>query len=228
MCLSACRFSSISKVRELCCFSLRITDVSLGSVYDLDLSWCERITDVSMLGSVHKLNLSKCSEITDVSCPVYDLGLSRCERITDVSMLGGVHKLNLSKCCEITDVSCLGSVYDLGLSRCERITDVSLLGSVHKLNLSCCTRITDVSMLLRVVPQLTRWICWIWDCWADVVPSSPFLLVWAFCDLLLCFSFCFWCEIHKKRKKNDLWHWRKAVILHNQDKNKTQNKKLTK
>jgi hypothetical protein len=41
----------------------------------LDLSYCSKVTDVSMLGNVHTLDLSSC------------------DNVTDVSMLGNVHTL---------------------------------------------------------------------------------------------------------------------------------------
>ena len=61
----------------------------------LDLSYCRKITDVSMLGSVHTLNLSWC------------------ENITDVSTLGSVHTLNIRGCSDITDTSMLTGVVNL-------------------------------------------------------------------------------------------------------------------
>ena len=79
------------------------TDASLRSlmenfnVFELDLSGCDGITDVSMLGGVHTLNLREC------------------EGITDVSALGGVQTLNLVECKGITDVSALGGVVNLTL-----------------------------------------------------------------------------------------------------------------
>ena len=38
----------------------------LNNVYDLDLSGCDKITDVSMLGGTCSLNLSGCDRITCV------------------------------------------------------------------------------------------------------------------------------------------------------------------
>jgi hypothetical protein len=43
----------------------RITDCN--KLIDLNLSYCQGITDVSNLGNVRKLNLSHCQGITDVS-----------------------------------------------------------------------------------------------------------------------------------------------------------------
>ena len=71
-----------------------LRSVSYPSIQlQLDLCWCDNITDVSMLGNVHTLHLIKC------------------ENITDVSALGNVHTLNLSGCNNIKDVSALGNVH---------------------------------------------------------------------------------------------------------------------
>ncbi len=49
-------------------------------IYSLDISWCNEITDVSMLGNLHTLIINNCYEITDVS------------------MLGNLHTLDISSC----------------------------------------------------------------------------------------------------------------------------------
>ena len=54
---------------ELHLYSLEIVDVScLGSVYDLNLSYCGQISDVNMLWSVQKLSLSHFSELLMFQC----------------------------------------------------------------------------------------------------------------------------------------------------------------
>jgi hypothetical protein len=40
----------------------------LGNIYDLTLTYCTAITDVSALGNIYKLTLSSCNSITDISC----------------------------------------------------------------------------------------------------------------------------------------------------------------
>ena len=105
-----------------------ITDAklsALGNVYNLNLSFCDNITDVSKLGHVYNLNLSYCDKITEVYKldKVYNLNFSYCNNITDVSALGNVHTLNLSNCNNITDVSALGNVYNLNLSYCNNRKD---------------------------------------------------------------------------------------------------------
>lgn len=63
----------------------------------MDLSWCERIIDVSMLGTVHTLLLRGCKEIKNVRTlgAAYTLDLTYCNKMLDVSMLSGVHTLCL-------------------------------------------------------------------------------------------------------------------------------------
>ena len=39
----------------------------LGQVHTLHLSYCHKITDVSMLGLIHTLNLYNCKGVTDYS-----------------------------------------------------------------------------------------------------------------------------------------------------------------
>ena len=112
----------------------------------LNLTCCDKITNISALGNVHTLNLSYCDKITDVSTlgRVHTLNLSYCYKITDVSTLGRVHTLNLSWCRNITDVSALGLVHTLNLSNCDNITDVSALGRVHTLDLWKCINISAI------------------------------------------------------------------------------------
>jgi hypothetical protein len=108
------------------------TDIYIGRNYDF--SRIKRITDCNKLID---LNLSYCNGITDVSNlgNVHDLNLSYCHGITDVSNLGNVHDLNLTCCYGITDVSNLGNVHDLNLTLCREIADVSMLVNVKKLTL---------------------------------------------------------------------------------------------
>ena len=65
---------------------------ALGSVHQINLANCDKITDVSSLGGVHTLNLRYCN-------------------ITDVSNLGKVHTLNLLGCINITEISMLHLIY---------------------------------------------------------------------------------------------------------------------
>ena len=61
----------------LCCAGLVDTHLrGLRNIHTLDLSWCENISDVSLLGGVHSLNLRYCRKVTDVSA----LGKVRQER----------------------------------------------------------------------------------------------------------------------------------------------------
>ena len=59
---------------------------SFGNVHTLNLSGCNRITDVNSLGNVHTLNLSGCNGIKDFS--------SLLENVHTLDLnLGNVHAL---------------------------------------------------------------------------------------------------------------------------------------
>ena len=68
---------------------------SMANIHTLDLSFCQGVTDVSMLGTVHTLNLWNCRGVTDVSMlgSVHTLDIWNCPGVADVSMLGSVHIL---------------------------------------------------------------------------------------------------------------------------------------
>jgi hypothetical protein len=124
----------------------------LSHIYDLDLSHCGGVTDVSVLGrgSVHTLNITYCNKITNVDAlqNVRILNLSWCEDITDINPLlrEAVHTLNLTGCSKITDISDISysAVHTLILSFCNGIRDISAIrhSAVHTLNLSYCHHLT--------------------------------------------------------------------------------------
>ena len=118
----------------------------------IDLSYCDNVTETSMLGNVFSLNLTYCTRVIDVSDlgNIYKLNLSYCRRIKDAYALSNVYDLNLTYCNGIHDVSMLGKVKILNLSFCIGIHDVSALGNVHTLYLLCCWNISDISMLVNV------------------------------------------------------------------------------
>ncbi len=109
-------------------------------IYSLDISWCQNITDVSMLGNLHTLNMWFCNKITDVSMlgNLHTLNMSACNNITDISMLGNLHTLDISYCFRFTDVSMLGNLHTLRMWSCYQITDVSMLCNLHTLNIRYC------------------------------------------------------------------------------------------
>ena len=223
MCLSAGRFWSISKVRELRCFSQRITDVSVLDLFMI-LIWV----------SAKELRMWVCWEVFTnwIRMIALELLMFLVLDLFLILIWVGVNELLMCVCWEVfTNWICQNALkllmflvldlfYDLGLSHCKRITDVSMF----------------TNWIYLVVRELLMFQCW-WEfllSWQDEFVECgmlgwccsqrpPFSLVCVFCDLL-CFSFCFWCEIHKK-EKNDLWYWRKVVIIHNQDKNRTQKTK---
>jgi hypothetical protein len=98
----------------------------------LDLSYSNFENIPTIVNNIHTLNLTRCEKITDVSAlgNVHTLNLSYCNNIKDVSALGKVRNLDLSACYSIYDVSALGKVYDLNLSWCDKLKDVSMLGNV--------------------------------------------------------------------------------------------------
>ena len=63
----------------------------LGNLHTLNISFCNKITDVSMLGNLHTLDISQC------------------DKITDVSMLSKLHTLYMYGC-NITDITILRNV----------------------------------------------------------------------------------------------------------------------
>lgn len=142
---------------------LPLNSSELRNLYELDLSFCSQLTDVSPLRHIHRLNLSRCVNVVDVCAlaNVYDLNLSGCIRVTDVSQLGRVHTLDLSRCPGITDISALAAVHTLYLYNCPNIEkglddlqtvhelhisrynviDLSQFGKIRKLCLSYCSRV---------------------------------------------------------------------------------------
>jgi len=89
-----------------------IKDVSsLGNVHTLDLSFCTKIKDVSMLSectNLHTLILWDCHGIVDVST------FRKCPNL---------HTLELWNCTGIKDVS--------ALSMCQSLRNIELIGCVH-------------------------------------------------------------------------------------------------
>merc|ERR1711990_984282 len=135
-----------------------------GCVHTLNLSYGDRLTDVSALAEcseLHTLDLSRCSKLRDVSAlagcgSLHTLDLSNCKQLGDVSALTGcrsLHTLNFSYCYKLKDVSAptgCRSLRTLDLSYGIKLTDVSGLagcGSLHTLDLSDCYKLRDVSAL---------------------------------------------------------------------------------
>ena len=120
-------------------------------LYELDLSSCEKLTDVSFLSSLVRLrtlDLSECSyQLVDVSPSsltplnaVYLLNaFFRRSQLADVSPLSGfvaLETLRLVGCVRLIDVSPLSSLTSLtslNLSWCYLLSDVSALSSLTSL-----------------------------------------------------------------------------------------------
>jgi len=136
----------------------------------LDLSWCNNITDtgishLSTLINLKKLNLRQCSNITDTGIShlstlinLNQLDLVGCNRITDtgishLSNLTNLNQLDLLGCYRITDIgishlSTMIKLNQLSLQGCDNITDkgishLSTLINLKELNLWGCRNITD-------------------------------------------------------------------------------------
>ena len=92
--------------------------VRRGGPHILDLSHCDKLTNVSALEGcigLHTVNLFGCNKLTNVSA------LKGCI---------GLHTLNLSYCVELTDVSALEGCIGLrllDLSYCDKLADASTL-----------------------------------------------------------------------------------------------------
>ena len=94
------KFLKINKIYSFEYYDNKIQISKNLKVHTIDLSWCEKITDVSALGSVHTLNLSGC------------------HKIENVSALGNVHNLNL-KCCY--NIAFFLSSVDYRISHIEKL-----------------------------------------------------------------------------------------------------------
>jgi hypothetical protein len=144
------KLNSIRYINDLDLSGTLISNVSmLGGVKILNLSRCNRVSDVSALGRVHALNLTHTS-VLDVSAlgRVNTLKLST-THVENVSALGGVYSLNLSDTL-VRDVSALGRVHILNLESCENLEDVSALGGVQYLNVHNCMNLYDVDPIRDV------------------------------------------------------------------------------
>jgi internalin A len=106
----------------------------LVGLTSLDLSGCERLSDVSALSgltALTSLNLSSCEQLLDVSAlsgltALTSLKLIGCEQLSDVSALSGLTaltSLNLSFCMQLSDVSALSGL--------TALTSLDLLGCSH-------------------------------------------------------------------------------------------------
>lgn len=137
---------------------------SFTNLTALNLSYCEKITNISCLKDLThliKLNLGGCVKITDISSlkdltHLTTLNLSGCVQITDISSLKNLThliELNLLGCWPINDISCLKGLANLtalNLGYCEKIADISSLKDLTHLttlNLSWCVQITNISSL---------------------------------------------------------------------------------
>jgi Leucine-rich repeat (LRR) protein len=160
--------TALSKHRKFVkCKYVTVTDQELSlminicsNLHTLDLSYCDKITDVGLkelakLTNLHTLDLSYCDEITDVG-------------VKELAKLTNLHTLDLSYCDKITDVGVrelakLTNLHTLDLHQCNKITDFGLkelakLTNLHTLDLSYCDKITDVGVreLTKFVIKLIR------------------------------------------------------------------------
>jgi hypothetical protein len=71
----------------------------MGLVHKLDLSYCQKIIDVSALGSVHTLDLSYCQNIKDIGNLRELKKLVISEEILEIHLLKNLEKLTINKNC---------------------------------------------------------------------------------------------------------------------------------
>eukprot|EP00854_Cymbomonas_tetramitiformis_P016151 gene16151-19160_t len=142
----------------------------LGSLTDLKLKRCDRLTDdgmqhVARCPALTSLNLYECRGITDKGIATLipltrltDLDLGWCREVTDAGLkalgvLTRLASLSLYWCVQVTDagVEALGklkSLTSLNLGRCDELTDaglhcgVSLLTGLRVLDLSGCSQVS--------------------------------------------------------------------------------------
>jgi len=182
--LSKCPISDISNIqfiKSLIELDLShceyLVDASFAKhVSILNLAFCIRVLDFSMLGRVRNLNVS-CTRINDCSslCNVSKLDMSGCQYIRDVSMLKCQY-LNLSYCYNITDFSMLGNIPELILNY-TNINTLEGLETVHHLSIIDCKSITDFSPVYNVDILNVSWCLQI----RDIRPFRNKVLIKEYC-----------------------------------------------
>jgi len=182
--LSKCPISDISNIQfieSLIELNLShceyLVDASFAKhVSILNLAFCIRVLDFSMLGRVRNLNVS-CTRINDCSslCNVSKLDMSGCQYIRDVSMLKCQY-LNLSYCYNITDFSMLGDIPELILNY-TNINTLEGLETVHHLSIIDCKSITDFSPVYNVDILNVSWCLQI----RDIRPFRNKVLIKEYC-----------------------------------------------
>ena len=200
--LSKCPISNISNIqfiKSLIELDLShceyLVDASFAKhVSILNLAFCIRVLDFSMLGNVRNLNISgtrindcsslhsKAVQVSSASkacggslCNVPKLNMSGCQYIRDVSMLKCQY-LNLSYCYNITDFSILGNIPELILNY-TNIKSLEGLGTVRHLSIIDCKLIKDFSPVYDVYILNVSWCLQI----TDIRPFRNKVLIKEYC-----------------------------------------------
>jgi hypothetical protein len=190
----------LSQLRELGRLRIgacrHVTDVGLASVVasasglmDLDLAWCQRLTDAGLaaldgLTQLERLDVGGCTRLTDAALArigtyknLLSLSLESAARITDngLAHLDGLSRLthlDLDLCEGVSDdgmahVARLLNLTNLGLGGCNLITDAGLghlanLQRLSNLSLNRCDRLTNAGLahLARVKTLLDLDLSW--------------------------------------------------------------------
>jgi hypothetical protein len=120
---------------------------------ELDLSHYKEYIDTKLIKNAFELHLTGCQSIKNVSClaNVNTLDLSCCQNINNIDALCNVKHLNLNQCMGIYNVDALSSVNTLCLYKCKNIQNFSKLYNVDKLYLSKCQITFDVKTYTNLI-----------------------------------------------------------------------------
>ena len=117
----------------------------------INLMYCSKVRDVSVLKDVHTLDLSGCKNITNLVAisGVNTLSLYDCTHLKSIDGLTNVKHINLQYCRFIQDISGLAGAESVNLSYCYAVTDITVLANVKNVNLSFCWNVRDISPLKK-------------------------------------------------------------------------------
>ena len=150
-----------------------------GHLHTLNISFCDRLTNLAGLEMVPILSVSNCSNV-EKCCEA--LGENQewmfySMEIPEVNNLSILRKLTLVNCSNIKNLEPLSNLFEVNLINCKRISDVSALSHVSNISLHYCEEVTDISMLssakklsvvgcpiVKSVESLLHHIC---DFWVD-------------------------------------------------------------
>jgi hypothetical protein len=129
------------------------------NVHILNLSYCNYITDVSMLGSIYTLDISNCKNIVDVSNlgSVHTLNIASCDNIKNISMLTGVQILNLGHMYKIKDIGHLKNLKKLIVN--TKMSGIHLLSNLQTLHILFCYNIDiKISDSVKKLKKINKYL----------------------------------------------------------------------